>query len=314
MSVAPPSIKRTLVPAQIAAAVVAVAAAQEKPDVQNLGQNDDVESTTQLDTLLEAFDAQIESLKELKKQAKAAIKAARKRRTPEQIAADAAKPKREQSEASKAWTDYVNRVYEEMKAADPATLRPAAMKEAARRRDAGDPDAPAKAVADDSASKASKESDKEARKAAREAEKAAKEEAKAAEKAAKEEAKAAAQAAKEEAKLAAQAAKEEAKAAAAAAKLAVQQAKEQAKALAAAAKATKSKPAAVASGSSSVAAAPVEEDEEALNAFLHKGKYYFRSSKNECWEAAADGQLGKWVGIYVPATNTFKPAPEPKLA
>lgn len=305
MSVAPPSIKRT------------VAVAQEKPvAVPNSDiQNEDVESTTQLDTLLAAFDAQIENLKELKKQTKAAIKAARKRRTPEQIAADAAKPKREQSEASKAWTDYVNRVYEEMKLADPAVLRPAAMQEAKRRRDAGDADAPAKA--DDSASKASKEVEKEARKAAKEEEKAAKEEAKAAEKAAKEEAKAAAQAAKEEAKAtklasqaAAAAAKEEAKAAVAAAKLAAQQAKEQAKALAAAAKGTKAKPA-------SAAAAPVEEEEEeSLTPFLHKGKYYFRSSKNECWAAAgpANDQLGAWAGIYNPATNAIKPGPEPKLA
>jgi hypothetical protein len=226
----------------------------------------------------------------LRKMVKAAIKGARKRRTPEQIAADAAKPKREQSEAGKAWMDYVAAVHEEMKTADPTVKRPAAMAEAKRRRDAGDAAAPKKA--DDAESKASRESEKSVKREAKAAEKAAKAAAAAEAKAVKEEEKAAKAAAAAEAK----AAKEEEKAAKAAAK---------ASKLASQATKTKAAPAA--------ASAAATEDED-LVPFLHKGKYYFRSCRNECWEAGTDGQLGKWTGIYDAASNTFKAAAEPKLS
>lgn len=259
------------------------------PEVESEASEASVAGAPTLEEVLGHIDA-------LRKMVKAAIKGARKRRTPEQIAADAAKPKREQSEAGKAWMDYVAAVHEEMKAADPTVKRPSAMAEAKRRRDGGDPAAPKKA--DDAESKASRESEKSAKREAKEAAKAAKAAAAADAKAAKEEEKAAKAAAAAEAK---------------AAKEAEKAAKEAEKAAKQAAKATKTKPAATAaSGSSSAAAAPTEDED--LVPFLHKGKYYFRSCRNECWEAGADGQLGKWTGIYDAASNTFKAAAEPKLS
>ena len=42
------------------------------------------------------------------------------------------------------------------------------------------------------------------------------------------------------------------------------------------------------------------------------GKEYFRNHDNEVWEKGADGGLGKWTGIYDPATNKMDTdAPEP---
>lgn len=81
----------------------------------------------------------------------AALKGAaqRKKLTPEEReaakAAKAAKPKREQHPATKAWLDYVQSVHAEMKAADPSAKYGQAMQEASRRREAGDAAAPPKA-------------------------------------------------------------------------------------------------------------------------------------------------------------------------
>ena len=113
-------------------------------------------------------------LKDLRLLAKAAIKGAKKRKTKEQKEADAAKPKREQSEASKAWNAYVDEVYVELKSADGSVKRSQAMVIAKERREAGLSPLPST-----SQIKAEKEAEKAAKKAEREAKKAAKAPAKA---------------------------------------------------------------------------------------------------------------------------------------
>jgi hypothetical protein len=66
-----------------------------------------------------------------------ALKSKRKRRTPEEIAADAAKPKRPTSEKQKHWNAFVSQVHAEMKEEDPKAKRTDAMKRAKEMRDAG---------------------------------------------------------------------------------------------------------------------------------------------------------------------------------
>ncbi len=96
-----------------------------------------------------AFIRQLAAVHE--KTVAAALKDAgkRKRLTPEEReaakAAKAAKPKREQPPATKAWLDYVQLVHAELKAADPSSKYGQAMQEASRRREAGDAAAPPKA-------------------------------------------------------------------------------------------------------------------------------------------------------------------------
>jgi membrane protein involved in colicin uptake len=241
----------------------------------------------------------------------------RKRLTPEEKAAKAAQPKKEQPPAVKAWLDYVQLVFVDMKAADPAAKYGNAMAEAKKRRDEGTDDrAPAKAVKEVKAPKEKKPkaegvAPKKPRKAAivtaspegsvasapsasTVSTKLSKEE-KAALKAEKEAAKAAEKAEKEAAKVAEKAAKEAAKAAEKAAKEAAK-----------AAKVTKGKPA------PAPAPAPAQ-DEESLTAWNHKGAAHYRSSRNECWLKAADGSMGAWVGIYNPVTDKIEAAPEPEL-
>ena len=319
-------------------------------------------TTTAVANLLESFKemAALEQATFLKQAAvvheravRAALKDAaaqpkRKRLTPEEKAAKAAQPKKEQPPAVKAWLDYVQLVFADMKAADPAAKYGDAMAEAKKRRDEGtDPRAPPKVekevkpkrekkvkpegvapkkvrktaittvspdgsvasapTASTVSSKLSKE-EKAALKAEKEAAKAAaKEEAAAAKaqaKAEKEAAAAAEKAAKEKAKAEEKAAKEQAKADAAAAKAAEKAAKA----------AAKGKPvAAPVAAKPSAPAAPAQQEEESLSAWTHKGTAYYRTSINECWLKAADGSMGKWVGIYNPVSDEVEPAPEPEF-
>lgn len=48
-------------------------------------------------------------------------------------------------------------------------------------------------------------------------------------------------------------------------------------------------------------------------AWTFKGKNYFRSGHNEVWEVAEDGDMGDWVGMYEPASNSIDTSvPEPE--
>jgi hypothetical protein len=250
------------------------------------------------------LDSWIAEGKEIKKLVKAAITGAKKRLTPEEKESAAErKASRPVSEKAAAWTEYVAQVHEELKAADPKAKRSTAMAVAKERRASGlAPLAPVEAVSgkmsDDE--KAAKKADREAAKAAK-AEEAARAKEDAAER------KAAAKAEKEAAKAAEKAAKETEKAEKEAAKAAAKAAKEQAAAEAKASKAaTKgTKPAAKVAASAPAPAPVEEEEEETLSIFKHKGKEYLRSSRNECWDRDAKGGMGKWAGVYDPASNAI---------
>jgi hypothetical protein len=290
------------------------------------------------------------SLRQALKEAATAVK--RKRLTPEEKAAKAAQPKKEQSPATQAWLDYVKVVFADMKEANPEAKYGEAMAEAKKRRDEGtDPRAPPKVVKEPKAPKEKKPkaegvAPKKPRKAAiataspdgsvasaptassvstklSKEEKAALKEAKAAAAAAEKEAKAAAKA---EEKAAKEKAAAEAKAAKAAAAASEKAAKEKAKAdekaaKAAAAEAAKAAKAAAKGGKvapaaakpSAPAPAAAQQDDEALVAWTHKGTTYFRSSLNECWLKDSKGGMGKWVGIYNPISDKVEDAPEPEF-
>lgn len=276
----------------------------------------------------------------------AAAQPKRKRLTPEEKAAKAAQPKKEQPAAVKAWLDYVQLVFADMKEADPAAKYGNAMAEAKKRRDEGtDPRAPPKVEKEvkpkrEKKPKAEGVAPKKPRKAAittaspdgsvasaptastvstklskeEKAElKAEKEAAKAAAKESAAAAKAAAKAEKEAEKAAAAKAKAEEKEAKAAAAVAAKAAKEAEKAAKAAAKGAKGKPAAAPAPAPAAAPAAAQQEEEALTAWTHKGVTYFRSSINECWLKDASGGMGKWVGIYNPISDKVEPAPEPEF-
>jgi colicin import membrane protein len=288
---------------------------------------------------------------------RAAIKEAtsapkRKRMTPEEKAAKAALPKKEQPAAVKAWLDFVQLVFADMKEADAAAKYGDAMAEAKKRRDEGtDPRAPAKVVKEVKAPKEKKpkaegvapkkvrktaiatvspdgsvasaptastvssklsKEEKAALKAEKDAAKAAAKEEAAAAKAAEKAAKAAAAAAEKAAKEQAKADEKAAKEIAAAAAKAAKEAEKAAKA---AAKGAKGKPsvASAAAAAAAPAPAPVQQEEESLTAWTHKGTVYYRSSMNECWLKAADGSMGAWVGLYNPVTDKVEAAPEPEF-
>lgn len=61
---------------------------------------------------------------------------------------------------------------------------------------------------------------------------------------------------------------------------------------------------------------PVEEwvapAEGQVKSWSFKGKTYFRNSDNELWLKKADGQMGEWQGVYLPAEGTIDDSvPEP---
>jgi hypothetical protein len=172
--------------------------------------------------------------------------------------------------------------------------------------------------------KAAKEAEKEAKKAEKEAEKEAKKAEKEAEKAAKKAAKEAEKAAKKAEKEAEKEAKP-----AAAKKAAVP---------AAAVKKPTASPAAVAvplpasdsdsASQASVKAAAAKKrpvvlkkdtwvppEEGAAKQWSYKGKKYVRNSYDEVWLQAADGGLGEWQGVYLPAEDKIDDsAEEPEMA
>jgi hypothetical protein len=262
------------------------------------------------DAIVAAFVAQ---MKEQRRLIKGAITGARKRLSPEERAAEAARPKRPVSEKVAEWNAYVATVFDELKAANPKAKRSEAMALAKARRAAGE--APIAPVEAKSTGKLSEE-EKAERKAARDAEREAK-------KAEKDVSAAQVKLQKLAEKEAAKAAKEAEKAAIAAAKLAEKEAAKAAKEAAAAAiKAAKgSKPsssALLAAAAAKLATPAAAEEEEQLLPFNHGGKKYHRSNMDGAsWLALANGGMGAWAGFWDEASKKFvktDAADEPKLA
>lgn len=217
----------------------------------------------QIEALIAGKKAEMEKLRELKKSMKGALANARKRRTPEERAAEAARPKRPLSEKQQLWNAFVDSVYAELKKKDTNAKRKDAMKLAKERRAAGKAPGlpPLPTDEEKEAAKAAKKAEKEAKKAAKKG------------KAAK--------------------ATKAAKAAESAAAVSDVESSD--------------------SESSDSDSSDSDSEEETLAVFTLKGKQYFRSKANECWHRAADGTLGLWAGIFDPAKNKIRPAPEPAV-
>ncbi len=167
----------------------------------------------------------------------------------------------------------------------------------------------AEKAAEAEAKKAAKEAEKAEKKAAKEAEKEAKKAEKEAEKLAK-------KAEKEAEKLAKKAEKEAAKkpASKVVPAAAVKKAAAPVKAAAAPVKAV----AAAVKAPVKAAVKPAAKKEEEwscpadgmLHPWAYKGKQYLRNSDNEVWLKAADGGMGEWQGIYVPAEDRIDDSAE----
>lgn len=255
------------------------------------------------DAIVAAFVAQ---MKEQRRLIKGAITGARKRLSPEERAAEAARPKRPVSEKVAEWNAYVATVFDELKTANPKAKRSEAMALAKARRAAGEaPMAPVEAKSTGKLSEEEKAERKAARDAEREAKKAEMDVSAAQLKLQKLAEKEAAKASKEAEKAAVKAAKEAEKEAAKVAK----------EAAAAAIKAVKGvKPAAAKPSSASLLAAaaaklaapaPAEEEEQLLP-FVHGGKKYHRSNTDGAtWTALANGGMGAWAGFWDDASKKF---------
>ena len=217
----------------------------------------------QIEALMTAKKEEMDKLRELKKSMKAALANARKRRTPEERAAEAARPKRPLSEKQLLWNAFVDSVYAELKKKDTNAKRKDAMKLAKERRAAGKAPGlpPLPTDEEKEAAKAAKKAEKEAKKAAKKGTKAK--------------------------------TVKTAKAAKAAESAAVSDVES--------------------SDSSDSDSSDSDSEEETLAVFTLKDKQYFRSKANECWHRADDGTLGKWAGIFDPAKNKIRPAPEPAV-
>ena len=215
----------------------------------------------QIEALIAGKKAEMEKLRELKKSMKGALANARKRRTPEERAAEAARPKRPLSDKQQLWNAFVDSVYAELKKKDTNAKRKDAMKLAKERRAAGKAPGlpPLPTEAEKEAAKAAKKAEKEAKKAAKPAKKG-----------------------------------KAAKAAESAAAVSDVESSD--------------------SDSSDSDSSDSDAEEETLTVFTLKEKQYFRSKANECWHRAADGTLGKWAGIFDPAKNKIRHAPEPTVA
>lgn len=123
----------------------------------------------QIEAMMASKKDELEKLRELKKSVKAALANARKRRTPEERAAEAARPKRPLSENQLRWNAFVDSVYAELKKKNPSAKRADAMKLAKERRAAGKaPGLPPKPTDEEkAAAKAAKKAEREAAKAAK---------------------------------------------------------------------------------------------------------------------------------------------------
>ena len=216
----------------------------------------------QIEAMMSAKKDELEKLRELKKSVKAALANARKRRTPEERAAEAARPKRPLSENQLRWNAFVDSVYAELKKKNASAKRADAMKLAKERRAAG--------LAPGLPPKPPKPTDEE----------------KAAAKAAK---KAERDAAKKAAK---------GKAAAGAGSAAAQALSD------------------LETSDSDSSDSEDETEDEKLVPLTVKGKTYWRQpSTNGCWHTTeTPGELGEWAGLYDPAKNKIRSAPEPTLA
>lgn len=125
----------------------------------------------QIEAMMSAKKDELEKLRELKKSVKTALANARKRRTPEERAAEAARPKRPLSENQLRWNAYVDSVYAELKKKDPKAKRADALKLAGERRAAGKapglpPKPPKPTDEEKAAAKAAKKAEREAAKKA----------------------------------------------------------------------------------------------------------------------------------------------------
>jgi hypothetical protein len=213
----------------------------------------------QIEAMMSAKKDELEKLRELKKSVKTALANARKRRTPEERAAEAARPKRPLSENQLRWNAFVDSVYAELKKKNASAKRADAMKRAKELRAAGKaPGIPPKPTDEE------KEAAKAAKKAEREAAKAAK------------------------------------------------KGKKPAAAGAGSAAAQVLSDLETSDSDSSSSDSEGEEEEEKLVSLTLKGKTYWRqASTNHCWHTGADGSLGKWAGLFDPAKNKIRDAPEP---
>jgi hypothetical protein len=56
----------------------------------------------------------------------------------------------------------------------------------------------------------------------------------------------------------------------------------------------------------------VAPDDGGVASWSFKGKVYYRNAENDIWLKAADGGLGAWQGVYMPADNSIDDSvPEP---
>jgi hypothetical protein len=218
-----------------------------------------------------------------------ALKSKRKRRTPEEIAADASKPKRPTSEKQKHWNTFVSQVHAEMKEADPKAKRTDAMKKAKELRDEGKMP-PAPVGEEDSDSESDAEPVAPPPKPVKAKEEKTKEKTK--EKTEKKPAKPA--------------------------PLPESDSEDD----------TPPKPAPKIKGGKSSLPKPKpapkpappppadsedEDDGEALKVVTIGNKKVLMSSLGECWEQDVKGGMGKWLGLFDEKSKKIKPAPEPEL-
>ncbi len=236
-----------------------------------------------------------------------ALKSKRKRRTPEEIAADAAKPKRPISEKQKHWNAFVSQVHAEMKEEDPKAKRTDAMKRAKELKAEGKMPAGLTDAEDSDA-----DSDSDAESVAPPPKKAPKAPTKAPAKEKKETAKPA-----KADKKSAPAPKPTKTAKAAAAPPPESDSEDEAP--------VPPKPAAKKeSPKANILAKPTpppvtdsddefDDDGEALKATTVGNKKVLMSSIGECWEQTPIGGMGVWLGLFDPKTKKIKPAPEPEL-
>ncbi len=239
-----------------------------------------------------------------------ALKSKRKRRTPEEIAADAAKPKRPTSEKQKHWNAFVSQVHAEMKEEDPKAKRTDAMKRAKELRDEGKMPVFDGEVADATDSESEEEAPKPIPKP-KKTEKPSKVKEEKAPKPAKEEKTAKpAKPAKDEA---AKPAKKEPKKA----KLPPPPAESDSESDDEVVPATKAKVSPKPSPKLAPVPAPESdaEDDDPDNFKKTKvgNKDVLMNSLGECYEVSATGGLGAWLGKFDAKTKKIKPAPEPEF-
>jgi hypothetical protein len=234
----------------------------------------------------------------------------RKRRTPEEIAADAAKPKRPTSEKQKRWNAFVSQVHAEMKEEDPKAKRTDAMKRAKELKEQGK--YPEDVPDDDSDSESDSEPVAPPKKVTAAKAAPSKEEKKPAEKKTKEKT-------KEEKKAKPAPPPESDSDSDSDSDDDVPPPPKTAKAVAASTKpspAPKKTPPPPPKKSPAPAADSDSEDDddgESLKKVQVGNKTVWMSSLGECWDVSALGGRGKWLGLFDEKSKKIKPAPEPEV-